>query len=331
MTVRVGMMLGDPGGIGAELTAKVLSAMDDPDDVGVVVVADPVHLEAGRKVADVALATEPVAGANDVAVTAGTIQVLAQPLKGGAAYPSGESRSEGGRYMLSCFETLLSLYREDRIDCICFAPLNKHALKLGGMTHADESHWIAEQLAFHGHVAELNVTEGLWTSRVTSHVAIREVADLITEEGVQDAIELIDGTLKRAGKENPRIMVAGLNPHAGDNGSFGREELDIIGPAVEAASKRGFLAEGPFSPDTMFLTARREGFDAIVTMYHDQGQIAMKLMDFEHGVTVLGSLPVPIATPAQGSAYDIAGKGVANSGAMSAAFAIARRMGATTA
>ena len=158
---------------------------------------------------------------------------------------------------------------------------------------------------------------------------LRDVADLITVDGIVDAVALIDGVLKRAGMASPKIMVAGLNPHAGDNGTFGREELDVIGPAVEKAKADGYYAEGPFSPDTMFLSAKKESFDAIVTMYHDQGQIAMKLMDFEHGVTVLGGLPVPISTPAQGSAFDIAGKGVANPGAMMAAFKIAEQMGAS--
>ena len=128
---------------------------------------------------------------------------------------------------------------------------------MGGMSTADEGDWLEEQLQFKGHTAELNVIEGLWTSRVTSHVPLRDVADLITVDGNVDAVALIDGVLKRAGMASPKIMVAGLNPHAGDNGTFGREELDVIGPAVEKAKADGYYAEGPFSPDTMFLSAKR--------------------------------------------------------------------------
>lgn len=329
MTTRIGMMLGDPAGIGAELAARVLDGGAMGPETGVVVVGDAAHMARGQAVAGTDIEIEELAGANDVKVEAGRVSLLPHGLEGAADYPYAESLERGGRYMLGCFKTLLALYREGRIDSICFAPLNKHTLILGGMGHADESHWLAEQLGFDGHVAELNVIEGLWTSRVTSHVPIRAVADLITEDSILDAVALIDGVLKTAGMARPRIMVAGLNPHAGDNGAFGREELDVIGPAVEAAKAKGFNAEGPFSPDTMFLSAKKDGFDAIVTMYHDQGQIAMKLMDFEHGVSVLGGLPVPIATPAQGSAFDIAGKGVANPGAMTAAFKIAERMGAS--
>ena len=327
MTTRIGMMMGDPAGIGAELTARVLAGGTMSAETGVVIVGDPAHLARGQAVAGTNLSVEELSGATDVAVETGTVSLLPQALDGAADYPYGESRPEGGRYMLDCFETLLSLYKEKRIDSICFAPLNKHSLKIGGMGTAAEGDWLTDKLAYTGHTAELNVIEGLWTSRVTSHVPLRDVAELITVDGIVDAVSLIDGVLKTAGKANPKIMVAGLNPHAGDNGSFGREELDVIGPAVEAAKEQGYNAEGPFSPDTMFLSAKKENYDAIVTMYHDQGQIAMKLMDFEYGVTVLGGLPVPISTPAQGSAFDIAGKGVANPGAMTAAFKIAEQMG----
>ena len=327
MATRIGMMMGDPAGIGAELAARVLSSDVMSAETGVVVVGDPAHLARGQSAAGTDLQIETLAGANDVNVEAGKVSLLPQSLAGAESYPLGKSRREGGRYMLDCFETLLALHKEGRIDSICFAPLNKHTLKIGGMSYPDEGQWLTAQLEYAGHTAELNVIEGLWTSRVTSHVPLRDVADLITVDGIIDAVSLIDGVLRTAGMENPKVMVAGLNPHAGDNGSFGREELDVISPAVELAKERGFNAEGPFSPDTMFLSAKKESFDAIVTMYHDQGQIAMKLMDFEHGVTVLGGLPLPISTPAQGSAFDIAGKGIANPGAMIAAFKIAEQMG----
>ena len=330
MSTRIGMMMGDPAGIGAELTARVLAGGAMETETGVLIVGDPAHWRRGQTAAGSDVAAEILAGANDVAVAPGAVTLLPQSLEDAENYPYAVSRKSGGAYMLDCFRTLLALYKEERIDAICFAPLNKHTLKIGGMSTADEGDWLEEQLHYKGHTAELNVIEGLWTSRVTSHVPLRDVADLITVDGIVDAVALIDGVLKRAGMASPKIMVAGLNPHAGDNGAFGREEMDVIGPAIEKAKSDGYNAEGPFSPDTMFLSAKKESFDAIVTMYHDQGQIAMKLMDFEHGVTVLGGLPVPISTPAQGSAYDIAGRGVANPGAMAAALKLAEQMGAST-
>ena len=124
----------------------------------------------------------------------------------------------------------------------------------------------------------------------------------------------------------PRIGVAGLNPHAGDGGNFGREEIDIIEPAVRKAKAQGLPADGPYPADTVFVRAKAGQFDAVLTMYHDQGQIAMKLLGFDRGVTLLGGFPFPICTPAHGTAYDIAGKGLANVGATRAALLLAARM-----
>jgi 4-hydroxy-L-threonine phosphate dehydrogenase PdxA len=141
-------------------------------------------------------------------------------------------------------------------------------------------------------------------------------------------VELITVSLKRAGVAAPRIAVCGLNPHNGDNGAYGREEIDIIAPGVEMARARGFAADGPYPADTVFVRATKKdgGYDGVVTMYHDQGQIAMKLMGFERGVTVQGGLPMPITTPAHGTAYDIAGLGKAGGQAMKNAFDLACSM-----
>jgi 4-hydroxythreonine-4-phosphate dehydrogenase len=149
---------------------------------------------------------------------------------------------------------------------------------------------------------------------------------LLSVEAILGALELTSRALRAAGYASPRIAVAGLNPHAGDGGNFGREEIDIIAPAVAAARTKGTPCDGPFPADTVFVRARRGDYDAVLTMYHDQGQIAMKLMGFDRGVTLLGGFPFPICTPAHGTAYDIAGKGVANLGATRAAVLLAAQM-----
>jgi 4-hydroxythreonine-4-phosphate dehydrogenase len=196
------------------------------------------------------------------------------------------------------------------------------------MDHPDELHWFQEVLGFDGTCVELNVLENLWTSRVTSHIALADVSRAISKEKVAEMVELITGSLKRAGVARPRVAVCGLNPHNGDGGAYGREEIDVIEPGVAMARERGFPADGPFPADTIFVRATKKegGYDGVVTMYHDQGQIAMKLMGFERGVTVQGGLPMPITTPAHGTAYDIAYRGVANAGAMRNAFDLACRM-----
>jgi 4-hydroxythreonine-4-phosphate dehydrogenase len=221
----------------------------------------------------------------------------------------------------------LGLTLEGRTDAICYAPLNKSSMHLAGMTESDELHWCAHRIGLSGYFCELNVLKDLWTARVTSHVALKDVCPLITSERIIDTIELLHLSLKKAAVETPRIGVAALNPHAGDGGRFGREEIDIIEPAIKRARAMGIAAEGPFPADTIFLKGLAGDYDAIVTMYHDQGQIAMKLAGFDHGVTVFGGVPFPVTTPAHGTAFDIMGKGQANVSAMRDAFDLACRMG----
>jgi 4-hydroxythreonine-4-phosphate dehydrogenase len=190
----------------------------------------------------------------------------------------------------------------------------------------DEIRFVRDAIGFEGAASEFNILDRLWNARVTSHIPLSEVAANITQERILKALTLADANLRLAGFEPPRIAVAGINPHAGDGGNFGRDEIDTIEPAVRAAKAKGFTVEGPFPSDTVFLRAKNGDFDAVLTMYHDQGQIAMKLIGFDRGVTLIGGFPFPICTPAHGTAYEIAGKGVANLGASRAALQLAIKM-----
>jgi 4-hydroxythreonine-4-phosphate dehydrogenase len=244
-------------------------------------------------------------------------------------FPRSQASAIGGQYCLDTLKIAVELTAAKTTNAVLFGPLNKTSLHMAGMAHNDELHWFAELLGFTGPFCEFNVLDNLWTSRVTSHVALSAVPGMLSQPRVIEAIRLIDDALKRNGLEAPRIGVCGLNPHNGDNGSFGREEIDIIGPAVKTAQELGINADGPYPGDTIFLKVQGDAkaFDAVVTMYHDQGQIAIKLMGFSRGVTVQGGLPIPITTPAHGTAFDIAGKGSANVGAIAQAFQIACKMG----
>ncbi len=228
--------------------------------------------------------------------------------------------------MLDTFRSALGLAKDGALDAICFAPCNKQAMHQGGLALEDELRFFVEVLEFKGHVGEVNATDQLATTRVTSHVPLRAVAELITEDAVLRAIRLARDTLRAAGNPRPRIGVAGLNPHAGDGGIFGREEIDVIEPAVRRAQAEQIAVSGPWPSDTVFLRARDGAFDAVVTMYHDQGQIAMKLMGFERGITIHAGLPFPITTPAHGTAFDIAGQGTARVDGLRQAYRTACRM-----
>jgi 4-hydroxythreonine-4-phosphate dehydrogenase len=329
MTPRLALVLGDPAGIGPEIMARLLAEEANRAKAALLLVADPDELAEGLRIAGVEV---PVARVNDPAALAPG-RVALHEVRRAAPIPRGRSSAEGGAHAMATLRECLSLAQAGVVDGICFAPLNKAALHMAGMGHPDELHWFAEVLGHQGAHSEFNVLDGLWTCRVTSHVALREVADLITPEKVIGAVALIRDALVQAGIEQPRIAVCGLNPHNGDNGAFGREEIEVIGPALEEARRRGLPCEGPYPADTIFLRAQPKpdgtrDVDAIVTMYHDQGQIAMKLMGFWRGITVAGGLPVPIATCAHGTGFDIQGKGIARVGALQAAFDLACAMGA---
>ena len=333
---RLAVTLGDPAGIGSELIARLLADPATAQQADLLLIGARDELERGMAVAGLHTPYRVVtsthrAGPPQAPNSADTPTALLD-FRGATEgdFERGVSTALGGRYSLDTLALALQTVQGGHADAMLFAPLNKHSLHLAGMHTNDELHWFAEQLGYAGPVSEFNVLDGLWTSRVTSHIALREVAAQITAEGVTSGIELIHRAMLGAGIAQPRLAVCGLNPHNGDNGNYGDEEGRIIEPGVKLAATRGYAADGPFSADTAFVRAIKtdgSGYDGVVTMYHDQGQIAMKLMGFERGVTVQGGLPIPITTPAHGTAYDIAGKGVANPQAMKNAFDIACKMG----
>ena len=313
MKPTLALVIGDPAGIGPELAAALLADPAAQDAAGLVAVGDPRVLRRGAEVARVALDPAPA-------------------LEGGRLDPGdilmGAASEAGGRFAVENFRAGLQLAASGRVAGVCYTPFNKAAMHMAHPSYADDTRFVDEVLGAGGDASEFNVLDGLWNARVTSHVPLSAVAGLITRDRVLGAIRRTEAALRAAGFARPRIGVAGLNPHAGDGGNFGHEDEAEIRPAVADAAADGIAAEGPFPPDTVFVRARRGSFDAVVTMYHDQGQIAMKLLGFERGVTLLGGYPFPITTPAHGSAYDIAGRGVADLGASRAAVLLAARMAA---
>lgn len=324
MVARIGLLPGDACGIGPEIVARLLGEEPLADDVAVVVIAEPRVLARGAAAAGIALELPTIEHPQD-ARPGGAVLLLGPPLDPGEA-PVGQVSRAAGRQVLDAFRQALALARDGDLDAICFAPCNKQAMHEAGMEFEDELRFFVHVLDFKGHVGEVNATDRLATTRVTSHVPLRAVADLITEDGVLQAIRLAHATLRAAGRARPRLAVCGLNPHAGDGGLFGREEIDVIAPAIARAGAEQIAASGPYPSDTVFVRARDGEFDGVVTMYHDQGQIAMKLLGFERGITIHAGLPMPVTTPAHGTAFDIAGRGIARVDALRQAFRTASRM-----
>jgi len=328
MKPNIALVIGDPAGVGPELIAKLLADGSAAKQANIFVIGNRVSIAdaelASNTSLNLATVDQSEIGARDFERPV----LLSWPGLDLPVFPRGKAEAGNGKFMLDMLTLGAQLTRGGKTDALCFAPLNKGALRAGGMQQADELRWFEDLLGCHSYTGELNVLDTLWTSRVTSHVALKDVSALLTKEGVSDAANLITASLKASGKATPRVAVCGLNPHNGDNGNYGTEEIDIIEPGVALARSRGIAVDGPFPADTIFVRAKNGQYDGIVTMYHDQGQIAMKLMGFERGVTVQGGLPIPVTTPAHGTAYDIAGQGVANVGAMKNAFDLACRMGA---
>lgn len=322
----IALAMGDPAGISPELTARLLALDEVVDRARLVVIGDRRVLDDGARVARVKLDVISASPDADVSNEDRAPVFIDLGHLDPAAVARGTATAEGGKFALANYRHALTMARDGRADAVCFTPFNKNAMRLAHSVYDDEISFSADVVGLTGPASEFNVLDGLWNARVTSHIPLAEVAGHITRERVLRAIRLTDASMRTAGFARPRIAVAGLNPHAGDGGNFGREEIDCIGPAVEEARADGITAEGPFPADTVFLRAKGGAFDAVLTMYHDQGQIAMKLMGFDRCVTLLGGFPFPICTPAHGTAYEIAGQGIASVGAARAALLLAADM-----
>jgi 4-hydroxythreonine-4-phosphate dehydrogenase len=328
----VALTLGDPAGIGPELIARLLAQSDLMAKARVVLVGDRWLWEEGQRIAGMPCETIAIHSFAEArqATALDRPAFLAVHSIAADQVTRSQAQAVGGASVLQVLNLCMDAAKRGEVDAICFAPLNKFAMKLGGLKHEDELHHFAEYLGATGYFCEFNTLGELWTSRVSSHIPLKDAASYLSKDRIKAATRLIYRSLQAAGFATPRVAVAAFNPHGGDGGTCGREEVEIIEPAVRELAEEGIAVGGPFPADTIFLKARDGDYQAIVTMYHDQGQIAIKLMGFSKGVTVQGGLPVPITTPAHGTAYDIAGQGKADVNAMAHAFNIAVRMGAAS-
>ena len=316
--MRMALAIGDAGGVGPELAAKLL-AHPQMQDRDIVVVGDARVLRMGAEHAGVALDLPVLSvDALQAELPAGRVIVdLANcPVEGRSL---GASSPEAGAASLQNFAAVLRLAQSGLADAVMFTPFNKHSMRLARPAYVDEIGFIDATLGAARSGREFNVLDEVWNARVTSHIPLREVASRLSVERILDSIRLTVEVMEGAGKPKPRIGVAALNPHAGDGRNFGDEDDDIIAPAVARAAAEGIRVSGPIPSDTVFVRATRGEFDAVLTMYHDQGQIAMKLMGFDRGVTLIAGYGFPIVTPAHGTAFDIAGQGKADLGATLAA------------
>ncbi|MBA4422017.1 MAG: 4-hydroxythreonine-4-phosphate dehydrogenase [Syntrophus sp. (in: bacteria)] len=324
----LGVLLGDPSGIGPEIVAKLLGCLEIYELANAVVVGDYRVFRMGQRIAGISHPIKLTDRIDSAQFETGQPLFFDYPTISDEEVTLGKVNPKSGKAVIDTLSFMLDLALEKKIDGFVFAPFNKEAMILGGLPYHSELDFFKDKFNRPNIPGEVSVLDDLWATRVTSHIGISQVSALITKDNVFNTIRFMDSVLRTFGIKNPRLAVSALNPHAGEGGMFGSEEKEAISPAIEMARAQGISAEGPFPADTIYLRIKKENYHAVVSMYHDQGQIATKLMGFDRGVTVHGGLPIAIATPAHGSAFDIAGQGKANPQGITRAFLTASRLAA---
>lgn len=331
MTLRpptIGLMLGDMTGIGPEISVKLLASGAMKSVARVVVIGDARVLELGCKDASASLDWKTYPDVDAIDWSRDEVALIDLGNIDPSRIKRGEVSAESGRLTGETLNYMIDLALAKKLDAICFASLNKAALHRGGWKYHDEHQMFAALTQHSGFFGEMNVIKEFSTFRVTSHVALKAAIDMITPERITAAIGLADATLRATGISQPRIAVAALNPHGGESGLFGDEEIRTIKPTIDKMRATGVNCSGPVPSDAIFLKALRGEYDGVVMMYHDQGQIATKLLGFNQGVTVTAGLKTVFTTPAHGTAFDIVGQGKANPGALEHALRIAAKLAA---
>ena len=304
----IAVLLGDPSGVGPELVVRLLNE-NITNEANIVIIGEKKILEEGEKITGKKIKLQFVEKFEHIKFDDSTKFFLDISKGTNRVYKRSEVSAESGQSVLEAMDIAMDLAKNKKIHAINFGPFNKTSLMKGGCKYNDEHDFMQNKLEIKDFCCELNVVDNFWTARVTSHIPIKEVAANITKENILKPIKLLDKTLKMSGVKNPRIAVQALNPH----GEFGTEEKDEIIPAIEEAKKMGINADGPLPCYTSFITAfKNKNHDCIVGMYHDGLQCGLKAFGFDRGVTVSGGLPIPVTTPAHGTAFDITGKNTAN-------------------
>lgn len=309
---RLAISMGDPAGVGPEI---VLKALSDPATRGLAewtIVGDKSALESTARSTSIAPALLD------------DLNVKDPHLLDGVTLIPGELRAEYGHAAMHYVRIATELCLAGTVDGIVTAPLNKEAVSLSGEHFSGHTEYIAK-LCGAKESRMLLSSDRLSVVHVSTHIALRAAVNLNRERIVR-TIELGAEAMHFLGKQQPRIAVCGLNPHAGEHGLFGSEDADVIVPAVEEANARGTVCEGPVAPDTVFLKGARGAYDLIVAMYHDQGHIPMKLLDFEKTVNISLGIPIVRTSVDHGTAFDIAGLNLADAGNMIAAMEVGARM-----
>jgi 4-phospho-D-threonate 3-dehydrogenase / 4-phospho-D-erythronate 3-dehydrogenase len=325
MKPTIAVAMGDPAGIGPELIIKVLTGGTVRDRCRPVVIGEARVVETTAASLGSDVRVRSIGSLAEVNDAPSGIDILRPPDLRLGSVAMGRIDPEMGEAAAACLRHAFALATAGEVDGVVSAPLNKQAFHLAGYRHVDELSWLAE-LTGSADPFIVGVMGSVWVVKVTEHLPLRDVADAVRKENVRRRIDQLDEVLRRVGVARPRIAVAALNPHGGEGGLFGREEIDEIGPAICEAETAGRTVAGPIPADSVFVRARAGEFDGVVCLYHDQANIARKLHATRDGVTLFMGLPVICATTAHGTAFDRAGTGTADPGSLVAAIEYASEL-----
>ncbi len=320
--------MGDASGVGPEVIAKALMMKSIYEICRPLVIGDADVMAKVVKVANACLKINSVKKVSECNFVYGTMDVLDLNNISTNSLKIGQVDEMAGKAAIEYVEKTTELALKEDIHAIVTAPINKEAVNKAGYKFTSHTELLAK-LTNTKHVAMMLVAGPLRVIHVTTHVPLREACDLVRKERVLATIKLAHKAMQSMGIEEPRIAVAGLNPHAGEGGLFGTEEIKEIKPAVSTARNLGINAVGPIPPDTVFTRARKGEFDTVVAMYHDQGHIPAKLSAFPSGVNVTIGLPIVRVSVDHGTAFDIAWKGVASPQSLIEAIKLASKISGT--
>jgi len=314
---RVAVTIGDPAGIGPEIVVKAIHDLANAGDGWPLVIGDLRYLRSTARCIGIDLEFERDGDANSGEVPVVDLANLPEAIEIGVdAGPTGRASAE-------YIESAIKLWRAGRINALATAPISKKAIALGGYQYPGHTEFLAE-LTSAPRVAMTFFAGNLRVVLLSTHLPLKAAINLVNKENLVDLVLFADRELSRLLKMRPRIAMAGLNPHASEGGMFGNEEIEQIIPAIaECRERHSVDISGPYSPDTIFLRAYRGEFDAVIACYHDQATIPVKAISFGSSVNVTLGLPLIRTSVDHGTAFDIAGKGIADASSMVAAIRLA--------
>ena len=321
----IAITMGDPGGVGPEIILKALNAKAVWDSCRPVIVGDLKVLDIAKWSLPIGTHMEFMAVENPDDLPAHAAAIIDMDAVKPDELTVGRPGAYAGRAAVAYIKKAVELAIAGRVDAVVTAPINKETLKMAGFKYPGHTELLAE-LTGTAEFGMMLVGGGLRVMLATIHVALKDAPGLITKAAVLKAIRLADRACREMGLDRPRIVVCGLNPHAGEGGIFGDEEALYITPACDEARGAGMAVTGPLPPDTVFFKARRGDFDAVVAMYHDQGLIPLKMLAFGHAVNITVGLPIIRTSVDHGTAYDIAGQGIADPSSLIEAVKLASEM-----